>query len=60
MIYDLSRGDSIHIGDAVTLTMVAVEGNLVHFWLESPDRERPDPGPDCQHADLTQSWWELN
>ena len=31
MVYDLSPGDVLHIGDAVTLTVVAVEGNLIRF-----------------------------
>ena len=60
MVYDLSPGDVIHIGDAVTLTVVAVEGNLIRFGLESPESECPDAGPDCQQADPKQEWWQLN
>jgi hypothetical protein len=60
MVYDLSPGDVIHIGDAVTLTVVAVEGNLIRFGLESPEGKRPDAGPDCQQDNPTQGWWELN
>ena len=51
MVYDLSPGDVIHIGDAVTLTIVAVEGNLIRFGLESPDGECPAAGTDGQQAD---------
>ena len=60
MVYDVSPGDVLHIGDAVTLTIVAVEGNLIRFGLESPDGECPDVGPDGQQADPKQGWWERN
>ena len=60
MVYDLSPGDVLHIGDAVTLTVMAVEGNLIRFGLELPDGERPDAGPERQQADPKQGWWELN
>jgi hypothetical protein len=60
MVYDLSPGDVIHIGDAVTLTVVAVEDNLIRFGLESPSGECPDATSDGQLADRKQSWWELN
>ena len=42
------------------LTVVAVEGNLIRFGLESPEGDCPDTGPDCQQADPKQGWWELN
>ena len=60
MVYDLSPGDVIHIGDAVTLTVMAVERNLIRFGLESPDGEHPDADTDCREADPKQGWWELN
>jgi hypothetical protein len=60
MVYDLSPGDVLHIGDVVTLSVVAVEGNLARFGLESLDEEYPDAGPHCQRADPKQGWWELN
>jgi hypothetical protein len=60
MVYELSPGDVIHIGDALTLTVVAVEGNLIRFGLESRDGECPDANPDCQHGDPKQGWWELH
>ena len=49
MVYDLSPGDVIHIGETVTVTLVAVEGNLIHFGLESPEGECPDTGLDDRH-----------
>jgi hypothetical protein len=61
MIYDnFSPGDVIHIGDTVTLTVVAVEGNLILIRLESPDGECSDIGLDRQQADPKQGCWELN
>ena len=60
MEYDLSPGDVIHIGGAVTLTVVAVEGDLIRFGLVTPERARPDARPDGQQADLKQGWWENN
>ena len=50
----------MYIGGAVTLTVMAVEGNLIRFGLESPDGECPDVGPDGQQADPKQGWWERN
>jgi Global regulator protein family len=60
MVFTLSAGDVIRFGDAVTLTVVAVEGDLVRFGLESPGGECPAAGPDYQKADPQQGWWELN
>jgi hypothetical protein len=60
MVYDLSPGDALHIGDALTLTVVAVEGDLIRFGLEAPEGASPDAGPDCRGADPTQGWWGLN
>ena len=60
MVYDLSPGDVIRIGDTVKLTVVAVEGNLIRLGLESPDGEYPDVSPDGQQPAPKQSWWELN
>ena len=57
MVYDLSPGDVVHIGDAVTLTVMAVEGDLIRFGLESPEGASPDAGgepsdTDCWLAEL--------
>ena len=35
MIFNLSAEEAIHIGPAVTLTVLAVEGDLVYFGLET-------------------------
>jgi hypothetical protein len=59
MVYDLSPGDVLHIGEAVTLTVVAVEGDLIRFGLEPPDGERPGVAPDGQQADRYLFWLVL-
>ena len=65
MVFNLSPGEVIHIGDAVTLTVLAVEGDLVRFGLETPDGESPgadDTGKGCDEADLKPrpNGWEWN
>jgi hypothetical protein len=57
MIFNLSAGEAIHIGPAVTLTVEAVEGDLVYFGLETLEGERPDEDridEGCDEADLKQ------
>jgi Global regulator protein family. len=57
MIVNLSRGDVIRIGEAVTLTVLAVESDLIRFGLETPERKRPgagDIGKGFNEADLKQ------
>jgi hypothetical protein len=62
MVFNLSPGDVVHIGDVVTLTVLAVEDDLIRFRLESPEGECPGAGTDCEEADLKLKWgeWELN
>jgi hypothetical protein len=65
MIVDLSPGDVIHIEAAFTLTVLAVEGDLIRFGLEPPEGKRLDPGEvgkDSEAADLKQrrKGWEWN
>jgi sRNA-binding carbon storage regulator CsrA len=35
MVTSLSTGDKIHIGDSLTLTILAIEGDLIRFGVES-------------------------
>jgi hypothetical protein len=61
MVTSLSTGDKIHIGDSVTLTILAIEGDLICFGVEPSEPgghglialieggAEPDP-----------NWWELN
>ena len=62
MVFDLSPGDVIRIGDGVTLTVLAVEDDLIRFKLESPEGACPGAGMGCEEPGVKarQSWWELN
>jgi hypothetical protein len=65
MIFDLSPGDAIHVGDAVTLTVLAMEGDVIRFGLEAPEGASPGAGAvgkDVKAADLKgrRNGWELN
>jgi hypothetical protein len=61
MVTTLSPGDKIHIGDFITLILLTVEGNLLHFGIESSD-----VGGHCVSvhiegkAESDLKWWELN
>jgi hypothetical protein len=37
MVFDLTLGDVVRIGDGLTLTVLAVEDDLIRFGLESPE-----------------------
>jgi hypothetical protein len=58
MTYELSPGDFVRFGNAVTLTVLAVEGDLVRFKLESLVEECTDSGSDG-NLDPQQSCWEF-
>jgi hypothetical protein len=65
MLFDLTAGEAIHIGAAVTLIVLGAEGDLVRFGLETPEGESPgadDTGKGCYEADLKQrsKGWEWN
>jgi Global regulator protein family len=65
MFINLSAGDRLHIGESVTLTVLAVEGGLIHFGLESPEpvllhaglRDTDREDMDRQHR---RGGWERN
>jgi hypothetical protein len=61
MVFDLSPGDVVRIGDGVTLTVLAIEDGLIRFGVESPE-ECPAAGVGCEGADLKpeQGGWGLN
>ncbi len=62
MVFNLSRGDVIRFGDDLTLTVLAVEDNLIRFGLELPE-SCPGADMDCEGADRSQTEarrWELN
>jgi hypothetical protein len=61
MVFDLSPGDVVCIGDDICLTVLAIEDDLIRFRLELPEG--------CQAADLARQGasssrsepaWELN
>jgi hypothetical protein len=52
VVFDLSAGDVIRFGDDVTLTVLAVEEDLIRFRLEWLAGECPGAGMDCKGADL--------
>jgi hypothetical protein len=61
MVTTLSPGDKIYIEDSFTLILQTVEGNLVHFGIESSE-----VGSHCVsvhiegRAESDLKWWELN
>jgi hypothetical protein len=61
MVTSLSAGDKIHVGDSVTLTLLAIEGDLIRFGVESSE-----PVGHCLSiliegsAESGLNWWELN
>jgi hypothetical protein len=61
MVFDLSAGDVVRIGDDVTLTVLAVEEDLIRFALESPE-ECPGADRECEGTGLKPKpgGWELN
>lgn len=50
MVFDLSPGEVICFGDDITLMVLAVEANQIHFGLESPN-ERQGADVDCEEVD---------
>jgi hypothetical protein len=52
VVFDLSPGDVIRFGDHVTLTVLAVEDDLIRVRLEWLARECPGAGMECEGADL--------
>jgi hypothetical protein len=62
MTCDLSPGDVVRFGNAVTLTILAIEGDLIRFKVESPERGHPGAAMESDKADFSpkQDWWKLN
>jgi hypothetical protein len=52
MTCELSPGDDVHLGNAVTLTVLAIEGDRIRFKLEWPKGKCPrvaTAGEDANH-----------
>jgi hypothetical protein len=65
MLITLTPGEAVHIGDAVTLTVLAVEGDLIRFALEAPEGGSPGAGNLALGGEQTdprhkRNCWELN
>jgi hypothetical protein len=61
MVTSLSTGDKIHVGDSVTLTLLAIEGDLVRFGVESSESGGHGPRVRIEgSAESDLNWWELN
>jgi hypothetical protein len=61
VVTTLSIGDTIHVGDSVTLTLLAVEGDLIRFGVESSESgglDRSVLSEGRNEPDL--NWWEWN
>jgi hypothetical protein len=64
MLFTLSPGEAIRIG-AVTLTVLAVDGDLIRFGLEAAEGENPDVDDTGQDSDQAarkhrRKGWEWN
>jgi hypothetical protein len=61
MATSLSVGEKVHIGDSVTLTLLAIEGDLIRFGVESCEPGGHGPGVLTEGgAESDLNWWELN
>jgi hypothetical protein len=61
MVTSLSPGDTIQIGNSVTLTVLAIEGNLIRFGVEPSESGGLDPSILIEgRAKSNLHWWELN
>ena len=61
MITTLSTGDRIHVGDSVTLTVLAIEGNRLRLKVESSESEGPIPDILIEgRKEPDFNWWERN
>jgi hypothetical protein len=61
MVTFVSPGDKIHVGDSVTLTVLAIEGNLIRVGVESSEPGSPDPSVLIEgNAESDLNWWHLN
>jgi hypothetical protein len=61
MVTTLSPGDKVHVGDAVTLTVLAVEGDLIRLGVEPPEPGGHGPGVLIEgSAESGLNGWEWN
>ena len=60
MLYNPTPGDVIPMADAVTLTVVAVEGDLIRLGREAPDSKQANTGHENGQLVPKRAWWEDN
>jgi hypothetical protein len=61
MVTSLCEGDKIHIGDSVTLTLLAVEGDQIRFGVETSGAAGPGTSVLIEgRKESGLNWWELN
>jgi hypothetical protein len=61
MVTSLSVGEKVHVGDSVTLTVLAVEGDLIRLAVESSGPGDPGASVLIEGRDEPAfRWWELN
>jgi hypothetical protein len=61
MVTSLSAGDKIHVGDSVTLTFLAIEGDLIRLDVETSEPRGHGPSVLIEEsAGSNLKWWELN
>jgi hypothetical protein len=61
MVTSLSEGDKIHVGDSVTLTLLAIEDDQIRFGVQTSEAGGPGTSVRIEgrhESDL--NWWELN
>jgi hypothetical protein len=61
MVTNLSAGDKIHVGDSVTLNVLAIEDDLIRFGIEyaGPAGHGPEVLIEGS-AEPGLRWWDLN
>jgi hypothetical protein len=61
MVTSLSVGEEVHIGDSVTLTVLAIEGDLIRLGVESREPGGQGLGALIEGgAESDLNGWELN
>jgi len=61
MVTSLSEGDKIHVGDSVTLTVLAIEGDLIRFGVQSSKAGGPATSVLIEGRNKPDlNWWALN
>jgi len=61
MVTSLFTGDKIHVGDSVTLSLLAVEGDLIRLKVESSNPGGHGLGVHIEGGTESElNWWELN